>query len=431
MDSSSSSAVAMASYYNGYLPIEILVEILKRLPGGTLHKFQRDPTWRSFVLDNWFVSSRSIYLLSHPRFLVITSYKDQLGYYKRTKRFMYSVSTWGDWSLKQDASGVKVPAPSMDYHLLQVDYNLERDYEVPRAVMGLVCLKMKTTIVIYNPTTGEDVCLPRKLSRDHYFKYNYHRWTSLCYDPVGKQHKVLDSFRDLWVYTTHYHVFVAGRKAWRKLDHGLPFEMIRHHCGDEVCVNGVLYYTVFHNFQRTQHLVCFDVRDENFKLVQFQPPDHHCQGPNLTEFFDGRVALVYTPVFYPRKFSVTSENVDAVHLMILEEGCGWRLKEVKLPSSEALPRYGRLRFSGSIGRGEVLAFAWTPDDINTFFIFYDARNDAFWKPAKIEFAPPPPHEGWIDGFNEHPTSFMRPFTPDAGFVFISDHEERLSSLEEW
>ncbi|KAK4761189.1 hypothetical protein SAY87_006082 [Trapa incisa] len=387
-----------ATCHDRLIPTEIMIEILKRLPTETLLKLRRVPAWSSFINDPW--------------------------------RFMYSMSNCIYSGIRKNSSQINLPTPYMHHHVGKVDYCFERDYEVPRSVKGLVCLKLNSSVVIYNPTTGEDVSLPRKINEDYYYKYVKYRWTSLCYDPVSNQHKVLHSFKEALEKIIYHYIFVPGSNAWRKIDHSFSFEIERHNSGDEICIDGVLYYTVIHSFQRTQHLVSFYARDERFSMVQFHPPVEDYQGPNLSEFFDRKVALVYTPIFSgnnPRIHAMTSENVDNIYLMILEGGCGWRLKEVHLPPREDLPRYGRLRFAGSIQRGELLVFAWAPDDSNTFLLFYHARNDVFWKLAKMEFVPQE-HDPFIDPWEDNR---ICSYTPDAGVVYINDHEERMYTLDEW
>lgn len=410
---------------DGFIPTEMVLEILKRLPSKFLYRLRCvSPEWLSLMTEPWFVLSHLAHSRSHPRILAVTLCRQLPDPSTRANRwFMYCVCSGDELGLWEDSSRVELPAPYLEPSVAAIEHVSERTYDIPRSVVGLICLKRRHRVDIYNPTTGELVCLPRKLGCDQYYHFNSSRWTSLCFDPVENQHKVLDSLEDPFEKRTHHHVFVPGGKTWRKIEDNIPFCVQRHKSGDEICVNGVLYYIAIPRYGLGTWqlmLVAFDVRDESFRQVQIKiPVEEDYDGPKLAEFFKGRVALVYWPVFKNKSYRNhvrPSKNVDSIHLMILEEGCLWSSKEVKLPPREVLPRYGVFKLAGCLRRGELLAFKWTPDGSHHFFLFYDAPGDMFWKLAEIHFLPAP--KNLIS-------------CPVDGDVCISDHEENLLPLTGW
>ncbi|PKI54781.1 hypothetical protein CRG98_024795 [Punica granatum] len=219
---------------------------------------------------------------------------------------------------------------------------------------------------VCNPTTKEHIMLP-KLSREPHLHIQR---TSLCFDPIKNQHKVLWSLKYSNVDggVVEHHIFILGASRWRKIKHNDCHERF----GEEVCVNGVLYSrAIFYvGSTLTIVLVAFTSMLRSLTYAHFRTSI-----AVRVEYFDGKIAL---------------------------------------PSREVLPRHGLFYLMGSLRNGELLAFIWNPNipDISYSFFFYDAKNDVFWKLA------------------QPPISIPRGLF-EIDQVYVSDYVDNPTPLKAW
>lgn len=112
-----------------------------------------------------------------------------------------------------------------------------------------------TAHVIFNPSTGQSVFLPKQRTGHESF---------LGFDPIEKVFKVISLIVDGSLYgCVHNILTLTGEMRWRKIQCSLS-----HYPRSEgICINGSLYYLAAGSDQAS-YIVCFDVRSENFKFIQ-------------------------------------------------------------------------------------------------------------------------------------------------------------------
>ncbi|OWM88866.1 hypothetical protein CDL15_Pgr020820 [Punica granatum] len=326
-----------------HIPEDVLIEILKRLPKKSLCRFRcMSTTWLSLISSHLFESSR-----------------------------------WAHWQ-----SYLMMLATIPCESVIQLQLSSDR---------AEVC----------NPTTKEHIMLP-KLSREPHLHIQR---TSLCFDPIKNQHKVLWSLKYSNVDggVVEHHIFILGASRWRKIKHNDCHERF----GEEVCVNGVLYSrAIFYvGSTLTIVLVAFTSMLRSLTYAHFRTSI-----AVRVEYFDGCIADVYCPYTLGSR-----DTLDSFYLAFMEGVFGdWTWRKIALPSREVLPRHGLFYLMGSLRNGELLAFIWNPNipDISYSFFFYDAKNDVFWKLA------------------QPPISIPRGLF-EIDQVYVSDYVDNPTPLKAW
>ncbi|OWM88926.1 hypothetical protein CDL15_Pgr020883 [Punica granatum] len=375
-----------------HIPEDVLIEILKRLPKKSLCRFRCvSTTWLSLISSSLFESSR--------------------GAHWRSSLMMLATIPCGS-VIQLQLSSVDSNIDLLATDRVDIAKTTFKPWLLPgcisSSVGGLICLDYQDHAEVCNPTTKELIILP-KLPRERHLHIQR---TSLCFDPIKNQHKVLRSLKDSNVDggVVEHHVFIPGASRWRKIKDNDRHERF----GEEVCVDGVLYgRAIFYvGSTPTPVLVAFDVHAEIFDICEL--PDIYSSqghnGPKLVEYFDGGIADVYCP------HHLGSRNtLDSFYLAFMEGVYGhWTYRKIALPSREVLPRHGLFYLMGSLRNGELLAFIWNPSttDISYSFFFYDAKNDVFWKLA------------------QPPISIPRGLSR-IDLVYVSDYVENPAPMKAW
>ncbi|XP_020866223.1 LOW QUALITY PROTEIN: putative F-box protein At1g55070 [Arabidopsis lyrata subsp. lyrata] len=152
---------------------------------------------------------------------------------------------------------------------------------------GLVCHQRMEenhiVSVISNPITGESVTSP-KVKTDGIEAKNY-----FGYDPIGNKFKVLCL---TWSHrgTLQHQVLTLGTEKlwWRKIPCCISYSPRN----DEICINGVLYYTASAN---DSIIVCFNVRSEKFDFITRRPEKFYLMKRTSTLInYKGKLGLVDT-----------------------------------------------------------------------------------------------------------------------------------------
>ncbi|KAL1192537.1 putative F-box protein [Cardamine amara subsp. amara] len=114
--------------------------------------------------------------------------------------------------------------------------------------------------VICNPITGQYAILPELIKKCQVIEYSF-----LGFDPIDNQFKVLLSM-DCKI---NNHILTLGtheKMRWRNIKYPLAHKPL---CKG-ICINGVLYYLARSFGARSDMIVCFDVRSEKFKFVEYE-----------------------------------------------------------------------------------------------------------------------------------------------------------------
>ncbi|KAL0796058.1 hypothetical protein Bca101_067435 [Brassica carinata] len=250
------SSATSSTYVGGNsetLPIDLISEILKRLPAKTIALCRCvSKEWDSLLSSPPFTKLFLTVSSTRPQLLVTFEFKGK----------------WHFFSSPQHHFDETVSVVAPDYHM-----GISGDWykEICLSANGFVYLyekkmlkgKMERVPVICNPSTGQKIPLPKVRAK------NNELISFLGYDPIEKQFKVLcmtiTKYRRQRNSREH-HVLMLGERnpSWRKIE--CEFPHFPHKFRKGICINGILYYVAHNNF--TKVIACFDVRSEKFRLIQ-------------------------------------------------------------------------------------------------------------------------------------------------------------------
>ncbi|CAH8254087.1 unnamed protein product [Arabidopsis lyrata] len=235
------------------IPIDLILEILSRLPAKSIQRFRCvSKLWKSMLSQSYFTELFLNKSSSRPRLLFVVKQD----------------SDWLFFSLPQpqnldEKSSLVVADCHMKFSKDISPYNCTY-------ASGLIYfhnMDNDAVRVICNPSTGQYAILPLPERRTHRHSYSY-----LGFDPIDKEFKVLFMNTSKFIASSdidHYILTLGtGKLRWRKIQ--CPFT--HNPFWNRICINGVLYYLA-HSERKYYAVVCFDVRSEKFKLVELHRLD--------------------------------------------------------------------------------------------------------------------------------------------------------------
>ncbi|KAL1218860.1 putative F-box protein [Cardamine amara subsp. amara] len=245
------------TYVGETIPIDLIIEILSRLPAKSIAVFRCvSKQWASLLQRPYF---RELFLtssLSRPCPLFTL----RIG------------NKWHFFSFPQPrdlGENLSVVATDYQYHM---SYCEDRYIKICQSVNGFIYLNdigrgrtVDTINVICNPCTGQHITLPKVRGKG---KKKYVLRSFFGYDPIGKQFKVLCITMS---YNRHEKPQVltlgSGKLSWRKIE----CSFTHYPKGDinGICINGVLYYIAYIENSYNK-IICFDVRSEKFSFIEIQ-----------------------------------------------------------------------------------------------------------------------------------------------------------------
>ncbi|KAJ4882746.1 putative F-box protein [Raphanus sativus] len=231
------------------LPLELVMEILGRLPVKSIARFLLvSKLWATTIRSRDFIKSFPLGSCSshEPRFLIA---------------FSGGLDTEEHWHFFSSSfiSRLSCPIPN----------SLQRSHYVK----GLLCIGCGREQFIVNPTTGKSIALPRvRIKRKVAISY-------FGYDSVSDQYKVLCMTKaynggNSLEQSSQHQVFTLGdkKRSWRMVECNIPHRP----CSSGVCIDGAIYYmaetgSIIDVSQRS--LMSFDSRSEKFDLVTGLSPE--------------------------------------------------------------------------------------------------------------------------------------------------------------
>ncbi|CAA7020659.1 unnamed protein product [Microthlaspi erraticum] len=263
------------------LPVDLMMEILKRLPLKLIVKFLCvSKLWASMFRSPYFMKLFLKESLTRPKSLIFVFRKK----YKCPSSFtsVYLKNTI------EASSSSSSSSCSVTYHV--ICHTRQRSIITP-CVHGLICYGPASRIVIYNPCTRRSVTLPaiNAAGKRPIDKY-------LGFDPIDSDYKVLCIVRsetdkkrsrrglaeEIWVLT------LGTRNSWRRMieqDVIPPHSPVR----EQLCINGVLYYRAFTGAKLNDSaIMSFDVRSEKLDLIKGP-----CTFPEFSKLtsYEGKLAV--------------------------------------------------------------------------------------------------------------------------------------------
>ncbi|XP_013639684.1 PREDICTED: putative F-box protein At1g46984 [Brassica oleracea var. oleracea] len=249
------SSTTSLTYVGGNLempPIDLIIEILQRLPAKTIAKLRC-------------VSKQWGSLLSNPDFT-----KSFLTCSSTRPRLLFTFEFGGKWHFFSS------PQPrNVDEQIVIADYHMgfSGDWykEICQSANGFIYLydkqmfkeKIERVPVICNPSTGQKVHLPIVIAKNNDLR------SFLGYDPIENQLKVLCMAVAKYNQQTNSRehkvlTLGKGKPSWRNIECLFPHFPKNYKNG--ICINGILYYIARSNLNTV--IACFDVKYEKFRFIQ-------------------------------------------------------------------------------------------------------------------------------------------------------------------
>ncbi|KAG7594451.1 F-box associated interaction domain [Arabidopsis thaliana x Arabidopsis arenosa] len=327
------------------IPMDVVTEILTRLPSKTLMRFKCVSKLWSSLIHSPYLTSRFLTVPSQRIYICLSHYED----YRRSEIL----------SLAPCAT-----SPSSSF---VVDHDLtiqNRGGQILQNLCGFMSHTFMKKLRMYNPTTRQLVTFPTIKLKPKTSAPDRSRW---CYyfghDPVNKQYKVLCSVGVPSMSSDHWVFDLKPGGSWKKVT--LPPADFYPHLPlrQGLSLNGVIYYLAMIDWYNYV-VVSFDIRSEEFKMIQVPLKEGDVRLHKAIE----KVCLIE----YGGKVTVFDhtylEDKGTVNLWVLEDvrNKEWLGKTLVLqPCQLHLVKNVRLEVKGITQSGKVIM---TP--YNLFYKFY-------------------------------------------------------------
>lgn len=329
----------MQGWVGPEIPLDLLIEILARLPAKSVMRFKCiSKFWSSLLCSSFFCNRFIMMLPSSPRLYM--SLLDQANY---SKSVLLS----------------SAPNPAASHSSIVFDQDLtirEMGGYYLRAVRGFIGFTVfKKEARIYNPSTRQLIILPAVVESNilaQVDKYNISYF--ICYDPLKDQYKVLCTITVLseegmlTIRSERWVLVLESGGSWKRVA-----KDFHSHFPDplELTMNGVLYYLAWTDYT-TCVLVSFDISSEEFSMLQVprKPGDVL---PMLGKWvvtidYGGKVAVF--------DYTYLKESGTVV-LWVVEDWRKqeWSMKTLALkPSQMHLVADNRLKPKGAMLKGKII-----------------------------------------------------------------------------
>ncbi|KAF7134238.1 hypothetical protein RHSIM_Rhsim08G0210600 [Rhododendron simsii] len=341
----------------GYLPREIWVDILTRLPAKMVGQCKCIcKHWRTLIEEPSFVELHHFRAKSRPGgcYLVISSCTPDL------KDIIFFSANY-EGGLAQ--------------HLFS--YPASGFYDFQACVNGLICVYFHNpkSIVIVNPITKEIIALPpfnppsNGYAKKGKFRLDLVPLVSFGFDPSSKQYKVVNIYRVMKQSTRgelesshcECEIFTLGSLSWRKIDIIPPASHFEFGA-DGICLGGVIHWRNFSSHPvHDEVVVTFDLKDERFGVISL-PTGPSCM-PRLVELGGHLAACEELP----------ENEVEELWLLEDYDNWVWVKERIMLPPDRVAPNRF-IQTTGSIQTGEILLHDIVPGQSPSLEIYYYGRN---------------------------------------------------------
>ncbi|CAA7012985.1 unnamed protein product [Microthlaspi erraticum] len=335
-----------------WVPLEVTVEILLRLPAKSVARFSCvSKLWSSTTTTPWFIKSFAVHSSARQSILSVKKVKGKQTFFSLPHHQQDPESP------SAFVKNFEMMVPKGD-HYPTYNNNIGNVFNIRDSICGLVCFENIDSVIIWNPTLRQTVTLPQP------YKITKPLTSLLGYDPIAGEHKVLcmsvslrkdlakkNGEDDPQIFTLRAH------ESWRKTKTSpIHLSMTMRSWR---CINGVLYY-----YGMDHNTVSFDVRSEKFLVIN--KPD--CDMSYLP-------SALHSLINYRGKLGWIYDGPSSV-LWVLEdvEKQEWSSRRLLVP----FRRHGYLKLSGATGDGELIyAPTGRPDRHGPFdeFYYYDLKTN--------------------------------------------------------
>ncbi|KAJ4903431.1 F-box protein DOR [Raphanus sativus] len=347
------------------LPVEVVTEILSRLPSKSIARCRCVcKLWSSVIRSQDFTDSFFTRSLARPpRLLFACEDHSEVHFFSSPQ----------PENPPEDNSRVVATnhiARSPRYDKLFGCTNGFFCYGAKRILRGWN--KQLFFTVICNPSTGQSLTLPRLNSKLCHRMESY-----LGYDPIAKQYKVLsvcDGREPHVCYGKEFHVLTLGTKkpSWRAVECCIP----HYSSGEWVCISGVLYYIASEiRYSVESMVVCFDLRTEKFSSVWLYRRFGGAYSTSLTNY-NGRLGFLMSSGDY----DYVSGACKRFELWVLGDAAKheWFKHVYVLPPFWKHVVEDRYYFAGMVGVDEIVLapmFQYVP----SYVIYYNVKSKTIRK----------------------------------------------------
>ncbi|KAF8083234.1 hypothetical protein N665_0787s0016 [Sinapis alba] len=333
--------------YSYPIPLELLFIIFLKLPAKTLARCVCvSKLWASIIRSQDFIIS----FQSQSRILFFVRDYYQTGFENR----FFLLTQQGTSSFLSRTT-------------CHVSVSRSRSRQ-PQEVNGLICCGYGRSPVIYNPTSGKSLTLPRIYVGQNVGPYVEN---ILGYDPINEEYKVLSmtplpgnhSGDSIIPYKEHKVFTLGSKSSWRRV------ECNTIHCPGtiSVCINGVVYYGAYVGDHMKQlSLVRFDVRTEQFGFTKMPESVQTLSYYSTTLMnYYGKIALAY------------SSGYDTYELWVLEDGKEHEWSKVCFSTRSWTQPCIKFNVEGITRMGEIIL---TPRyGIEFYVVYYNLLTKQFRK----------------------------------------------------
>ncbi|EOA34368.1 hypothetical protein CARUB_v10021892mg, partial [Capsella rubella] len=322
-----------------YIPLELTIEILLRLPARSMVRFRSvSKLWSATTTSQEFLNSFSTRSLSlQPSVLLTVRKKDTLFVFSSPLNKTSPFSCLGS------------------YRFRDLRISCHQHY-----MHGLIFLEGSKQLAIWNPTMKRSITIPKpKASAEG----RYYKECIFGYDLIEGNYIVLRicEFRDyskIFIFT----LGAQGQLLRKIIKNGVPQHRRTNHCGK--CINGVMYYeALVHlgvgNVER--RIMSFDIRSKKVNSIKYP---NTCVCDHLV-LYEGRLTIV-TFKYLP---------TPSIDLWILknEDRHEWTHKGFVLPLADMDPIQRQdLRFCGVSDAGEFIFAPWRLSE-SFYIVYFDLR----------------------------------------------------------
>ncbi|KAG2329525.1 hypothetical protein Bca4012_020921 [Brassica carinata] len=369
---SSTTSTKTSGENSGQIPVEIIHDILSRLPAKSIARCR-------VVSKDWGFTISCPYFAD--LFLKMSSLSPCL---------LFTFHAEGKWSffsspesmLISDQKSSSVAVDSLSH--VPIDY----PFRVCVPACGLLCTKDEwllsgkkyARMMICNPSTGGFKLLPKVKSRRRRVL------TYLGYDPVEKVYKVLcmTSCERPYIQKAEQHqVLTLGTEKlnWRMVD--CPVSHYPRPRESEICIHGVLYYLAVESGSWETSMcmiVCFYIRSEKLKFI-VDEAFKDIKSPSTLINYKGKLGILN-----PNKSGFTGGITNGFELWVIddiEKRTWWRHIHIFPPLWDTLVAQIRVHIVGATGDSEIIVFS--PSVVsNPFYIFCYNMETKYIRRVKIE-----------------------------------------------
>lgn len=274
-----------------YLPAELIVNILKRLPGKSLVRcLLVCKPWHYLRLNYFFLNLQLNHSLKNPNILIFD------------RNVVYSVSNYENQLVIDKQFSAKVLRQEASY--------------VSNTCRGLIILYGSKWGYVLNPCTRNVEDLPKAtpVGRD----YNHPNIG------LGFSAQTLE-FKAVRIYESgkgrSCEVCTLGEGTWRPIEKGVPFSVAE--CSP-ACVNGALYWIVKEKYNC---ILRFDLTKEEFTVVSFPPSLTRSVGGKSQlslSVLHARLCLIHWSLSSQNGFLGNDRCDPVIYLYVLDDTNGFK-----------------------------------------------------------------------------------------------------------